>query len=105
MKRDSAIWYSAKRDSAKRDSAKRDSVKRDSAKRDSAKRDSAKRDSGETGFGETGRNHRLDVGKFKFASRVCEEWIRLGDGIVSAETVNVFKTRLDHHLRNVRGYL
>ena len=29
----------------------------------------------------------------------------LGDGIVSAETVNVFKTRLDHHLRNVRGYL
>ena len=44
-------------------------------------------------------------GKFKLASRVCEEWNRLGDGIVSAETVNVFKMRLDHHLRNVRGYL
>ena len=43
--------------------------------------------------------------KFKFASRVCEDWNRLGDGIVSAGTVNVFKTRLDHHLRNVRGYL
>ena len=41
--------------------------------------------------------------KFKFASRVCEEWNRLEDGIVSAETVNVFKTRLDHHLRNVVG--
>ena len=49
----------------------------------------------------------LDVGKFKFASRVCEEWNRLVDGIVSAETltVNVFKMRLDHHLRNMRGYL
>ena len=34
-----------------------------------------------------------------------DEWNRLGDGIVSAGTVNVFKMRLDHHLRNVRGYL
>ena len=47
------------------------------------------------------KRYRLDVGKFKFASRVCEEWNRLGDGIVSTGTVNVFKTRLDHHLRNV----
>ena len=51
------------------------------------------------------KRYRLVVGKFKFASRVCEEWNRLGDGIVSAGTVNVFKTRLDHHLRNVRRYL
>ena len=51
------------------------------------------------------KRYRLDVGKFKFASRVCEEWNRLGDGVVSAGTVNAFKTRLDHHLRNVRGYL
>ena len=51
------------------------------------------------------KRYRLEVGKSKFASRVCEEWNRLGDGIVSAETVNVFNTRLDHHLRNVRGYL
>ena len=35
---------------------------------------------------------------------VCGEWNRLGDGIVSAGTVNVFKMRLDHHLRNVRGF-
>ena len=35
----------------------------------------------------------------------CEKWNRLGDEIVSAGTVNVFKTRLDHHLRNVKGYL
>ena len=44
-------------------------------------------------------------GEFKFASRVCEEWNRLGDGIVSAGTVNVFKVRPDRHLTNVRGYL
>ena len=50
------------------------------------------------------KRYRLDVGKFKFASRVCEEWNRLGDGIVSAGTVYVFKKILDHHLRNVRVY-
>ena len=33
----------------------------------------------------------------------CEEWNGMGDGIVSAGTVNVFKTWLGHHLRNVRG--
>ena len=47
----------------------------------------------------------MDVGKLKFASRVFEEWNRLGDGIVSAGTMNVFKMRLDHHSRNMRGYL
>ena len=51
------------------------------------------------------KRYHLDVGKFKFASRVCEEWKRLGDGIVSAGTVNVFMMKLNHHLRNVRGYL
>ena len=43
--------------------------------------------------------------KVKFASRVCEEWNRLGDGIVSAGTMNVFKMRLDHYSNNVRGHL
>ena len=51
------------------------------------------------------KRYRLDIGKFKFASRVCEEWNSLEDGIVSAETVNVFKMRLEHLLRNKRGYL
>ena len=49
------------------------------------------------------KRYRLDVGKFKFASRVCEEWNRLGDGVVSAGTVNVFKTRLDHHFEEREG--
>ena len=30
------------------------------------------------------KKYRLNVGTFKFASRVCDEWNRLGDGIVSA---------------------
>ena len=48
------------------------------------------------------RRYRLDVGRFKFASRVCDEWNRLDEDIV--ESVNGFKRKLDHHLRNVRGY-
>ena len=51
------------------------------------------------------KRYRLDMGKLKFANRVCEEWNRLRNGIVSAGTVNVFKTRLGHHLRYVRRYL
>ena len=43
-------------------------------------------------------------GSSNLLAEFCEEWNRLGEGIVSAGTVNVFKTiELDHHLRNVRG--
>jgi len=45
---------------------------------------------------------RLDVGRFKFANRVCEEWNGVDDDVVGS--VNAFKRKLDHHLRNVRGY-
>ena len=50
------------------------------------------------------RRCRLDVGRFKFANRVCEEWNGLDDDVVEVGSVNAFKRRLDHHLRNVRGY-
>ena len=46
----------------------------------------------------------LDVGRFKFANRVCEEWNGLDDDVVEVGSVNAFKRKLDHHLRNVRGY-
>ena len=51
----------------------------------------------------------LDVGRFMFANRVCEEWNGLDDTIVYMMwlrwgSVNAFKRKLDHHLRNVRGY-
>ena len=47
---------------------------------------------------------RLDVGRFKFVNRVCEEWNGLDDDVVEVGSVNAFKRKLDHHLRNVRGY-
>ena len=47
---------------------------------------------------------RLEVGRFKFANRVCDEWNRLDGDIVAVKSVNAFKRKLDHHLRNVRGY-
>ena len=47
---------------------------------------------------------RLDVGRFKFANRVCEEWNGLDDDVVGVGSVNAFKRKLDHHLKNVRGY-
>ena len=47
---------------------------------------------------------RLDVGRFKFANRVCEEWNGVDDDVVGVGSVNAFKRKLDHHLRNVRGY-
>jgi hypothetical protein len=50
------------------------------------------------------KGFRLDVGKFKFSNRVCDEWNLLTNRIVKAESLNIFKARLDHHLRNVRGY-
>ena len=47
---------------------------------------------------------RLDVGRFKFANRVCEDWNGLDDDVVGVGSVNAFRRKLDHHLRNVRGY-
>ena len=45
----------------------------------------------------------LDVGRFKFGNRVCNEWNMLSEDVVSAGSLNTFKAKLDHHLRIVRG--
>ena len=52
------------------------------------------------------RRYKLDVGRFKFANQVCdcEAWNRLDGDVVAVGSVNAFKKKLDHHLRNVRGY-
>ena len=50
------------------------------------------------------RRYRLGVERFKFANRVFEEWNGLDDDVVAVGSVNVFKRKLDHHLRNLRGY-
>ena len=45
------------------------------------------------------------MGRFKFVSQVCsEECNRLDGDIVAVGSVNTFKEKLDHYLRNVRGY-
>ena len=35
---------------------------------------------------------------------MCEEWNRLDGDMVAVGSVNAFKRKFDHHLRNVRGY-
>ena len=51
------------------------------------------------------RRVRLDVGKYGFGSRVCNEWNLLTEDVVTAGSLNTFKAKLDHHLRNVRGFV
>jgi len=42
---------------------------------------------------------RLDVEKFCFGNRVCDEWNRLPEWVVNVEGVNRFRGNLDHYLR------
>ena len=47
----------------------------------------------------------LDAGRKQFGNRVCNEWNLLTEDVVSAGSLNTFKTKLDHHLRNIRGFV
>jgi hypothetical protein len=47
---------------------------------------------------------RLDSSKYSFPCRVVDEWNKLNDKIVCAESVNAFKGGLDHHLRTKGGF-
>ena len=51
------------------------------------------------------RRVRLDEGKYKFGNKVCDEWSRLAEDVVMAGSLVTFKAKLDHHLRNVRGFV
>jgi len=42
---------------------------------------------------------KLDVGKFSFVNRVCDEWNKLPEWVVNLESMNEFKGNLDHYLR------
>jgi len=44
-----------------------------------------------------------DIGKFVFANRIVDEWNKLSEEIVSCSSVNSFKNKLDHYLKNCRG--
>jgi len=45
----------------------------------------------------------LDVSKYCFTSRVVDQWNVLPDKVILATDVNDFKSRLDHHMRDVSG--
>jgi len=42
---------------------------------------------------------RLDVGKFMFSNRVCQQWNDLPGEVVGAGSVNEFKRGVDKNLR------
>ena len=46
-----------------------------------------------------------NCGKFMFSNRVIDEWNMLNDDIVSRNTVDVFKAKLDQYLRCSRGFI
>ena len=48
---------------------------------------------------------RLDVAKFCFSNRVVNEWNILDQEIISGCSLAGFKWKLDHHLRDKRGYI
>ena len=46
---------------------------------------------------------RLEIGRNRFANRICDEWNRLHSDVISASSLNMFKDRLDYQLRQIRG--
>ena len=46
-----------------------------------------------------------NIGKFMFSNRVVEEWNLLSEDVISANTVQVFKAKLDQCLRCSRGLI
>ena len=51
------------------------------------------------------RRFKLDVGKYGFGNRVCDDWNALTEDVVAAETLLNFKIRLDRYLRKSRGFI
>jgi len=46
---------------------------------------------------------RLDIAKFSFGNRVCEQWNHLPGDVVSSSSVNIYRGRLDNYLRTIIG--
>ena len=44
-------------------------------------------------------------GKFAFTNRIIDEWNRLNDEVVSSNTIDNFKIKLDYYLKNCRGFI
>jgi len=50
------------------------------------------------------KRSRLDIRKCFFTNRVINEWNALSEEMIKCENVNIFKKKLDNHLRYNRGY-
>jgi hypothetical protein len=46
-----------------------------------------------------------NVGKFTFSNRIVQNWNSLPQHVVSSNTVNTFKNRLDQHYLHCRGFI
>jgi hypothetical protein len=46
-----------------------------------------------------------NLGKFVFSNRVVDDWNALSEDIISCNTVNSFKAKLDRYLRISRGFI
>ena len=49
------------------------------------------------------RGSSTNIGKFSFSNRIVDDWNNLPQHVVSSNTVNTFKKRLDQHYCTVRG--
>jgi len=47
---------------------------------------------------------RLDVAKFSFGNRICEQWNHLQGNVASSSSLNIFKGILDNNLRTIGGF-
>ena len=45
----------------------------------------------------------LDIAKYSFGNRVCTSWNNLTEDIVTSQSINIFKGRLDKYLRSKGG--
>src|SRR6266536_3377534 len=51
------------------------------------------------------KRFRINIGKYSFSNRVIDNWNRLNNDIVTAKSLNLFKGKLDSHLRIVAGLI
>ena len=47
------------------------------------------------------KTFRLDIRKFSFSQRVVDQWNKLPDWVVSANSINQFKSRLNNHWKSL----
>src|SRR6266536_1931380 len=51
------------------------------------------------------KRFRINIGKYGFSNRVIDNWNKLNNDIVTAKSLNLFKGKLDSHLRIVAGLI